>query len=1217
MSNINYAHLHLHTEYSLLDGANKIEVLAKKIKELGMSSVAITDHGNMFGAIEFYKTMKKYGIKPIIGIEAYIHNNDELNFKSNNFLKFHVCLLAKNEVGYKNLMYLSSQSYIHGFYHIPRINKKILRQHSEGIICTSACLSGEIAWHLNLNPNMNQTKLQKKKIAGANGYKGALEAALEYKEIFKDDFYIEIMRHGVDDQIYIDNELIKLSLETGIKLIATNDAHYTSKHDSKMQETAMMIAMGTTIDDKNRLKHNISEFFIKSQEEMSLIFMDIPEAIENTNEIVNKCNLEIQLKDEENPPTAPNFKFVKEYAERENLNFSDEDSYFKYKCVEGLEKRLKNIDTNLHSKYKKRLKDEMEIIISMKFCGYMLIVWDFINYAKNNDIPVGPGRGSAAGSLVAFSLNITDIDPIKYDLLFERFLNPERISMPDIDTDFCQRKRHLIFEYMKNKYGQFNVAQVITFGKMLAKSVIRDVGRVLGYPIKEVDELAKLIPTQIGITLEEARHHEQKLDEMIKSRDYAKKIWDMALQLEGLNRNAGKHAAALVLDSSQELWNKIPLFVTNKMRGDIITQYSMKHLEDVDLIKFDFLGLKTLTVIYDTLKIIKDSNNIEINLSTLDVNDEAVYKTLRNGNTLGIFQLESNGMQEVNKKLQPTCIDDAIALLALFRPGPMQSGMTNDYVERKHGRAKITYMFNELEPILKPTYGVIVYQEQVMQIVQVIGGFSLGEADIIRRAMGKKDIKTMNENREKFSNGAVKNGFDKKKSIELFDMIANFAEYGFNKSHSVAYGMLTFQTAYLKTYFKHEFMAAMLTSESNKVESISKYIHEVRLMGIEILNPHVNYSMIDFSVLNDGGEKKIIFGLGAIKGVGDQSLENILEVRESKGKFKNLEDFISRLDFNRTSKRTFDPLIKSGSLDNLGYNRATMLANVNLFCDKGRINTKNKKNKENWLALENKDVIDFSCTILEELDSKKLLEFEYESIGIYLSGHPLDNYRDEISKYSHFTNLNELIYCNDGDTILIVAKAEEVIRKISKSNKVYGIINIIDLHRKEVLTVFENELNVISNMDLSEPIGFLCKIDKEKQIEDEEQEEESFRISLRALDIFDFETAKNKKFKRKISKRENNSAFNDVNEDGNGILKIDAVNKQQKGCMYVLFESINEQYIKSLSNLAKNHPGDYELLVVVKNLKEKDKVHCFKSEFLVNDSLVHKLKKMDATCILA
>ncbi|MCR2055662.1 DNA polymerase III subunit alpha, partial [Campylobacter helveticus] len=718
-----FTHLHLHTEYSMLDGANKLKELALTLKEQGATSVAMTDHGNMFGAIDFYQTMRAQGLKPIIGLEAYLHNMDDLGDKSSR-QRFHLCLYAKNEVGYKNLMYLSSQSYIHGLYYYPRINKKLLEKHSEGLICSSACLQGEVNWHLNIHNERNVR-------FGAKGYEAAKEAALWYKRVFGEDFYFEIMRHGINDQRAIDDDIIRLSRELDVKIIATNDTHYTFKERADAHEVFMCIGMGKRFNDPDRMRHSVKEFYVKTAEQMSELFADIPEAISNTQDLANKCNLELKLGN----PTPPNFKFTREYAKEFNIalpqekvefSFENDDLIFEYLCRKGLDERLKFIDEDKHEAYKERLETEIKIIKEMKFSGYMLIVHDFIKVAKDKNIPVGPGRGSAAGSLVAYSLKITDIDPIPYNLLFERFLNPERVSMPDIDVDFCQDRRGEVIDYVIDKYGSDKVAQVSTFNKLLAKGVIRDVARVLDISLQDVDEFIKLVPEELKITLDEAYEKEPKIKEFIEKHPKGKELWEYAKALEGLNRNAGMHAAGLVI-SNESLWHKTPLFRQSKNdERHLITQYSKDHLEDVDLIKFDFLGLKTLTLIHNAIKLIKERYNKDIIWESIDVNDSKVYKTIQSGNTLGIFQIESDGMQSLNARLKPENFEDLVAVLALYRPGPMESGMLDDFIDRKHGLKKIVYPFDVLKEVLEPTYGVIVYQEQVMQIVQIIGGFSLG-----------------------------------------------------------------------------------------------------------------------------------------------------------------------------------------------------------------------------------------------------------------------------------------------------------------------------------------------------------------------------------------------------------------------------------------------------------------------------------------------------------
>ncbi len=1155
MSKIPFTHLHLHTEYSLLDGANKIKPLAKRLKELGMNSVAITDHGNMFGAIEFYKTMKSEGIKPIIGLEAYLHNQEELDDKSTK-QRYHLCLYAKNEIGYKNLMYLSSQSYIKGFYYYPRINKKLLKEHSEGLICSSACLQGEVNWHLNLNNQRNVN-------FGAKGYEKAKEIALEYKEIFGDDFYLEIMRHGIEDQHYIDEMVIKLSLETGIKIIATNDTHYLNQDLAESHEVFMCIAMNKEFDDPKRLRHSVHEFYLKSPEEMARLYADIPEALENTQEIVDKCNLELKLGN----PTPPNFKFVKEYAKAENLDFDTDEEYFEYKCKEGLKERLKIVPKEQHEKYWNRLNHEIDIIKKMKFPGYMLIVWDFIREAKKLNIPVGPGRGSAAGSLVAYALKITDIDPMKYNLIFERFLNPERVSMPDIDIDFCQNRRGEIIDYVTKKYGRNNVAQVITFGKLLAKGVIRDVARVLGVPYAEADKMAKLIPDELGITLQKAYEKEPKIKELIETNPQAKRVWDFALNLEGLNRNAGMHAAGVVI-SNEELWNKAPIY---KPPGEdhYVTQYSLKYLEDVDLIKFDFLGLKTLTVIDNALKLIEQRYGKKIDFHQVDINDPKVYKLIQSGETIGLFQIESAGMQALNERLKPTTFEDLIAVLALYRPGPMESGMLDDFIDRKHGRAKITYMFPELEPILKPTYGVIVYQEQVMQIVQTIGGFTLGGADLVRRAMGKKIKEEMDRLKGEFANGAEKKGFDRKKAEELFDLIVKFAGYGFNKSHSAAYAMITFQTSYLKAYYPQEFMAALLTSEQDNTDKIVKYIDEVKRLKIKLLPPDITKSSIEFTATKDGDQEAILFGLGAIKGVGTKAIESILEARKEK-EFENISDFISRIDMQKVNKKVLESLIKSGAMDSFGYSRRAMLEQVEKIVEAGQEAARARKMAKNSLFGESEEMlkIDLKLDPMPEYDLKKILELEKETLGFYVSGHPLDQYREEIEKIN-YTLSSELDELGDGSKALLIGKIEEIKTKISKKGNKFGIVNLMDFHGNIELTVFEKMLNELENRDLDKPLGFKVEISKDEQF-----------TRMRVLKIVELEDAK----KEKVEIKKDLKPIEPIT------IKITL--------------SDNTEILENLYKLIKEHPG-YTPLKIIISSKLQDII--LESSLRVNENIKEKL----------
>jgi len=1052
-----FTHLHLHTEYSLLDGANKLSNLVSRIKELGMTSVAMTDHGNMFGAIDFYKQMKAADLKPIIGMEGYIHNGETLGDKSTK-QRFHICLYAKNRKGYENLMYLSSKAFIEGFYYFPRINKNELREHSEGLICTSACLQGEVNWHLNLQNERNVKN-------GALGYEGALAAAREYQDIFGDDFYLELMRHGIGDQLYIDEQILKISKETGIKIIATNDTHYTYPDDAQYHEAFMCIGMNKLYDDPNRMRHSVHEFYIKSPEEMARLFADIPEALEHTQEITNKIEDFVPIV---KTPTPPNFKFTQEYAKAEGLEIGFQDDpplpenasedekkkwmsaadkndaeYFIIKCREGLQKRLKIVPQERHQEYRDRLEFEMNIINSMKFPGYMMIVWDFVKEAKRLGIAVGPGRGSAAGSLVAYSLDITDIDPMKYD------------------------------------------SQIITFGSLLAKGLIRDVARVLDMPLSKADQMAKLVPDELGITLngktkngefkEGAFQKEPKLRELIESDPQVGRVWEFAKKLEGLKRNAGMHAAGVVI-SNEELWKKTPIY---KPSGEdtFVTQYSLNYMEDVDLIKFDFLGLKTLDVIDNAIKLIKRRYNKEIDWHAIDENDKKVYDVIQTGETVGMFQIESSGMQDLNKRLKPSNFEDLIAVLALYRPGPMESGMLDDFIERKHGRQEITYVFPALEEILKPTYGVIVYQEQVMQIVQTIGGFSLGGADIVRRAMGKKKVDEMLKYNKEFSEGAQKQGLDYKTASELFDLIEKFAGYGFNKSHSAAYAMVTFQTAWLKTYYPNEFMAALLTSDKDNTEKVVRYIDEVKRMGIELSPPDICDSYLEFSAITKENREIILFGLGGIKGVGEAAIHAMIEEREENGDYASLQDFVNRIEPSKVNKRVVEAIIKSGGFDRYGYSRKALLDQIELIVDTAKKASEAKKNVVGSLFGDDEEIttVRLELTNSDEYELKEILEFEKDTLGFYVSGHPMDDFRQELDELN-YTLSSELESIKDGSFAIFIGKVEEIQKKISKKGNQFGIVNLMDFHGNIEIMLFSDKLEQLSEMDLEEPVAFKARV---------------------------------------------------------------------------------------------------------------------------------------------
>ena len=1151
-----FTHLHLHTEYSLLDGANKIKPLAKKVKKMGMTSVAMTDHGNMFGAIDFYNAMRAEGIKPIIGMEAYIHNSEDIGDKTNR-QRFHLCLYAKNDVGYKNLMFLSSQAYMFGFYYYPRINKQLLRDNSEGLICSAACLQGEVNWHLNTQSERNVKN-------GAKGYEEAKKIALEYKEIFGDDFYLEIMRHGIGDQHFVDDQILRISKETGIKVVATNDTHYLEQKDADAHEAFMCIAMNKLYDDPKRLRHSVHEFYLKSPQQIAKLYADIPEALEATQEIADKCNLEIKLGN----PTPPNFKFTRQKSEISNLvlpepeveySLENDKILFIHECWKGLEDRLKIVPPEQHEEYRDRLAVEIEIINNMRFPGYMLIVWDFVIVAKNMGIPVGPGRGSAAGSLVAFSLKITDIDPIPYGLLFERFLNPERISMPDIDMDFCQARRGEIIDYVVQQYGRANVAQIITFGQLLAKGVIRDVARVLDMPYARADAMAKLIPDELGINLTSSYEKEPKIKELCDADPQAARVWEYALALEGLNRNAGTHAAGVVI-SNEPLWKKTPLFKPSGL-DTLATQYNGKYVEDVDLIKFDFLGLKTLTVIEEANKLIEQRHGKRVDFITADVNDKGVYDLIQTGNTMGLFQIESDGMQDLCKRLKPSNFEDIIAVLALYRPGPMESGMLDDFIDRKHGRAEINYFYDEfdapLRPILETTYGVIVYQEQVMQIVQTIGGFSLGGADLVRRAMGKKIKEEMDKLKDEFAIGGVKKGYQKAHCEELFDLIVKFAGYGFNKSHSAAYALVTFYTSYLKKYYASEFMAALLTLEKDNTDKVVKYVDEVKRLGLDLFPPDINKSDLVKKKKKIDGEEVVMFGMGAIKGAGDVAINSILKARNEGGLFVDLGDFISRIDGSKVNKRVIESLTKAGAFDNFGYSRQSLLNQIEKIVETVGKAALAKKMATGSLFGDSDELtkIDIELEHLPEFEAKEILELEKASLGFYVSGHPLDEYREQLDKIN-YTLSSQIDELEDGSQALFVGKIENITERISKKGNKFGIATIMDFHGNIELMLFEDRLKELKeDYDLNEPIAFKVKISKDDNF-----------TRMNILKIESIKEAKNEKIKTKQK---------EVIEPP---LTIAIPFSNDENLMYKLFDIVaNNQGKRELKLLIKSKLADLEL----------------------------------------
>ena len=964
----NFVHLHLHTDYSLLDGACEIGELTAEAARRGMPAVAVTDHGNLFAAANFYHQATTHGVKPIIGCEVYVAPDSHKNRGAEAERSNHLVLLCENEEGYRNLIQLVSTGFLDGFYYKPRVDHDLLARHSKGLIALSACLRGEVADAL-LSEKYDQAR--------ANAYR--------LRDIFgKGNFFLEVQDQGIEVETRVNRDLVKLSRESGIPLVATNDCHYLTKSDAHAQEVLMCIQTGKTMSDSQRMKFATDQFYFKTAEEMAQVFRELPDAVARTVAIAERCNVKIQRVSN----SFPEFKV----PEGETT-----DSYFERVAREGFASRVPQLERLAtqnqlrHSlaEYEQRLSDEIRMIQKMRFAGYFLIVWDFIRYARAQGVPVGPGRGSAAGSLVSYALQITDVDPLQYDLLFERFLNPERISMPDIDIDFCMRRRGEVIDYVRKTYGEKNVAQIITFGTMAAKAVLKDAGRALDMPYGEVDKIAKMVPATLNIELEDALKQTPQLESLRKTDERVKELVEVALRLEGLARHASTHAAGVVI-SPQPLTEIVPLYKSNK--DEITTQYDMNALERIGLLKMDFLGLTTLTVLDDAVRLIQQNRGKTIDLATLPLEDAAVYALFSRGDTTGIFQFESHGMRDILKRYQPTRLEDLTALNALYRPGPIQGGMIDDFIARKHGKKKVTYDLPELEEILSETWGVILYQEQVMQIANRLAGFSLGDADLLRRAMGKKKPEEMAAQREKFLTGCHARKVPAKKAEKIFDLMAEFAGYGFNKSHSCAYALLAYETAWLKTHYPVEFVAAMLTSETGNTEKVVKYINEARSMGITVLPPDVNSSDLNFTPVGEN----IRFGLAAIKNVGENTLKGILAAREALGKFTNFFEFCEAVDTRLLNKRVLESLVRSGALDGLGTHRAQMMAVIDRAIERAQKLQRAKESGQHGLfggaAAAAAPPTPEALPEVDPWPEHELLAAEYSTLGFFISGHPLDKY---------------------------------------------------------------------------------------------------------------------------------------------------------------------------------------------------------------------------------
>jgi len=1033
---VNFTHLHVHTEYSLLDGSNKINEYVSRVKELGMKSAAITDHGVMFGCIDFYKAAKAAGIKPILGCEVYVAPGSRFDKEKGKEEDryYHLVLLAETQEGYQNLIKIVSYGFVEGFYYKPRVDMELLEQYHEGIIALSACLAGEVARNL------------------ARGfYEEGKEAALRYEKIFgKGNFFLELQDHGIPEQRQVNHELIRMSRETGIELVATNDVHYTYSSDAEAHDILLCVQTGKSLKDENRMRYEGGQYYVKSEEEMRRLFPYAPEAIENTGKIAERCNVEIEF----GVTKLPKFDVPDGYTAWEYLNKL---------CFEGLDKRY----TDNKEELKKRLNYELGVIKDMGYVDYFLIVWDFIRYAREQGIMVGPGRGSAAGSLVSYTLGITKLDPIKYDLLFERFLNPERVSMPDIDVDFCFERRQEVIDYVVEKYGKDQVVQIVTFGTMAARGVIKDVGRVMDVPYVQCDTIAKMIPQELNITIDKAMKANPELKKIYETDETVRKLIDMSRRLEGLPRHTSMHAAGVVI-SQKPVMEYVPL--SRGSDGSLVTQFTMTTLEELGLLKMDFLGLRTLTVIQNAEKLVRRDKGIELDMDKIDYEDKKVYGMLGAGKTEGVFQLESTGMKNFMKELKPGNLEDIIAGLSLYRPGPMD--FIPQYIKGKNNPDEIHYDCPELEPILKATYGCIVYQEQVMQIVRSLGGYTLGRSDLVRRAMSKKKASVMEKERQNFVYGneeegvpgCIHRGISEKTANKIYDDMIDFAKYAFNKSHAAAYAVVSYQTAFLKYYYPVEYMAALMTSVIHNPSKVAEYILSSRKMQIEILPPDINFGESEFSA--DHGA--IRYGLSAIKSLGAPMIRAIVEERNENGKYQSLRDFIERMSGRELNKRAIENLIKAGALDQVAGNRRQKLMVYAEIVD--AVNQEKKNAMTGQMSLfdlisdEEKEAYEIQMPKVEEYSKEELLSFEKEVLGVYISGHPLEEYeerwRKNITARTVDFQIDEELgtsKAGDGEIAVIGGIITNKTVKYTRNNKVMAFLTIEDLVGTVEVVVFPND----------------------------------------------------------------------------------------------------------------------------------------------------------------
>ena len=1031
-----FAHLHVHTEYSLLDGSNKIKEYVEKIKALGMTAGAITDHGVMYGVIDFYKAAREAGINPVLGCEVYVAPGSRLDREMvhGEDRYYHLVLLAENNTGYSNLMKIVSKGFVEGYYYKPRVDMEVLEKYHEGIIALSACLAGEV---------------QRNLVRGM--YEEAKEVAYRYERCFgKGNFFLELQDHGIPEQKLVNQQLLRMSQETGIELVATNDVHYTNAEDAEPHDILLCLQTGKKLADEDRMRYEGGQYYVKSEEEMKLLFPYALQALENTQKIADRCHVEIEF----GHTKVPHFEVPEGY---------DSWTYLNKLCHEGLDKRY-GADAQ---KYLQKLDDELAVIKNMGYVDYFLIVWDFIHYAREHDIMVGPGRGSAAGSLVSYTTGITDIDPVRYNLIFERFLNPERVSMPDIDVDFCFERRQEVIDYVVEKYGKDCVTQIVTFGTLAARGVIRDVGRVMDLPYNFVDTIAKAIPNELGITIDKALLMNPELRGMYESDESVKKLIDMSRRLEGLPRHTSMHAAGVVI-SQKPMDEYVPL--SRASDGTITTQFTMTTIEELGLLKMDFLGLRTLTVIQNAVRLAEKSSGKKIDMNAIDYNDKKVLDSLGTGKTDGVFQLESAGMKNFMKELKPQSLEDVIAGISLYRPGPMD--FIPAYIKGKDHPESITYDCPELEPILAPTYGCIVYQEQVMQIVRDLAGYTWGRSDLVRRAMSKKKGKVMEQERKNFVYGnpeenvpgCIARGIDEKVANKIYDNMIDFAKYAFNKSHAAAYAVVAYQTAYLKYYYPVEFMAALMTSVLDNTSKVSEYIYTCRQMGIAILPPDINEGEGGFSVSGQA----IRYGLSAIKSIGRPVIDAIVEERKIRGPFTTLKDFITRLSGREVNKRTIENFIKAGALDGLEGNRRQKMMIYGSLLD--ALNQEKKTTMAGQMTLfdiapeEDKAEYEIKLPDVEEYDKEVLLGFEKEVLGIYISGHPLEEYMERLKKNSNAVTTDFILdeetgtlKVSDGAKVCIGGMITDKVIKYTKNNKAMAFITLEDLVGTVEIIIFPKD----------------------------------------------------------------------------------------------------------------------------------------------------------------